>query len=319
VAVAPNLLPVSVTPQKGEDVTTQDLPLNAYPSFRANTVDRITDSVACELGASILEVAKPTMPVEARANRYKLPSGDLWFCSYGLPIKLRFPEGDDLRIQFRHTGAGVTRLGQNLAPVTADQSCIIASATAEVDFRSGFQQVAWRLPRAVLLQKLVALTGRAVTRKLEFDPVLEMTTPQSSALRKILECMLYTIDFAPSRPAKLMLRELESSLIVTLLAAAQHNYRNLLDVATLSAAPWQVYRAESYIEANWNQPITVEAIASVSGTSARSIFRAFKENRGYSPFEFVRKVRLENALRLLQCSDPAPTITEVALAWALRI
>ena len=214
----------------------QHQPLGHYPCFRADTVDRLGESVERELGATIVEMAKSTAPISASANRYSLSSSDLWFCSYGLPIRLRFSETDDLRIQFQRTGVGATQVGQNLIPVTARQTCI-TSAKADVDFGSDYQQVAWRLPRATLKQKLVALTGRPVTRQLEFDQVLDMTTPQSGAVQKILEALLQNIDLALPNSIKLVLPELENALAVSFLCTAQHNYRQWLDCPTPSAAP----------------------------------------------------------------------------------
>lgn len=289
------------------------LPLSAYPCFQAHSIDRLCESVERELGATIVEVAKSTAPIAASANRYALPSSDLWFCSYGLPIRLRFSETDDLRIQFQRTGVGATRVGQNLIPVTAGQTCI-ASAKADVDFGTDYQQVAWRLPRATLKRKLAALTGQPVTHRLDFDHVLDMTTPQSGALRQILNSLLYNIDLIPPNSAKLVLPELENALAVSFLCTAQHNYRDLLDRPAPIAAPWQVYMTESYIEANWNEPLTLENIVAATGASARSIFRAFKKSRGYTPFQFAKQLRLQHAQRLLDCADPVLTVTEVAVA-----
>ena len=56
--------------------------------------------------------------------------------------------------------------------------------------------------------------------------------------------------------------------------------------------PWQVRRAEQFIEANWDQPITIEAVVAATNVSARSLFSAFKAGRGYSPMDFVKRVRL---------------------------
>ena len=47
--------------------------------------------------------------------------------------------------------------------------------------------------------------------------------------------------------------------------------------------PWQVRRAEEYIEANWDDAMTVESIAEAVDASARSIFLSFRQARGYSP------------------------------------
>jgi len=80
------------------------------------------------------------------------------------------------------------------------------------------------------------------------------------------------------------------------------------------AAPWQVRRAEEYIVAHWDQPITVEALATVTGTSARSIFHVFKRSRGYSPMAFVKTVRLQKARQMLTRQSSTVSVTDVAFA-----
>jgi hypothetical protein len=53
-------------------------------------------------------------------------------------------------------------------------------------------------------------------------------------------------------------------------------------------APWQVRVAEEYIEANWDQLLTIEALAIVTGASVRTIFHSFKRSCGYTPMDFVK-------------------------------
>jgi len=61
----------------------------------------------------------------------------------------------------------------------------------------------------------------------------------------------------------------------------------LLHGEPVATAPWQVRRAEQFIEANWDQPTTIEALVAATNVSARSLFSSFKAGRGYSPMNFV--------------------------------
>jgi AraC-like DNA-binding protein len=77
--------------------------------------------------------------------------------------------------------------------------------------------------------------------------------------------------------------------------------------------PWQVRRTEKFIEANWDQPLNMDEIASAVGASKRTIFRAFQEARGYSPKVFAKQVRLQHAREMLESADAATTtVTEIA-------
>lgn len=75
----------------------------------------------------------------------------------------------------------------------------------------------------------------------------------------------------------------------------------------MGTAPRQVRRAEEYIEAHWDQPITVEALAAATGAGAPSIFHFFKASRVYGPMVFVKRVRLRHARRMLMMPDKSVT------------
>lgn len=293
-------------------VIVSNLPLSAYPSFRAETVDHVSGLVQDKLSATIIKVMSKAPVIDARGNRLDLPSSVLWSCSYGVPLRLKFPEGEHVRVQFQRRGVGATRAGKEMIEINEKQSCIYAGG-AEVDFGDDFAQIAWRIPLDALERKLAALTGHSVTRPLEFDPVLNLETPQSRAMLQILETLLGIIDTGPAASTKLLRTELESALLVSLLCAARHNCRDLLDRDGPAATPWQVRRAENFIEVNWDKPITLDDIVSASGASARSVFRAFRQSRNYTPLQFRKNVRLRHAKRLLQDDSSTLSVTEIAL------
>ena len=79
-----------------------------------------------------------------------------------------------------------------------------------------------------------------------------------------------------------------------------------------SVARWQVRKAETYIEANWDQPSTIEALARVTEPSARALFHSFRKARGYSPMDFAKRPGLDRARRMLAVADPLASVTTAA-------
>ena len=293
-------------------VTANDLPLGAFPGFRAETFDALGELVHTKLSAIITKAPKSPRLIDAKGNRLDLPSSTLWACSYGFPLSLKFPEGRHLRVQFKRGGSGATRIGANAIPISETQSCIHAGE-AEVDFGENYTQVAWRVPVEALERKLTALTGHSVGRGLQCDPLLDLTTPPSRTTLRILEALLGTVGAGPSASVRLVQAELESALVVSLLGSARHNYSDLLNRGCPSVAPWQVHRVEGFIEENWDKPISLEDMVSAAGASARSVFRAFRQSRDYTPRQFMKSVRLRHAKRLLESDDSTFSVTEVAL------
>lgn len=287
-------------------------PLGGSEGFRASSLDELVSSLETVLRARCVRLPSPDGPVDALGNRFKLPASELWFCSYGTPLTLAFPESDYQRVQFRHAGAGATTVGGERVAVTDAQACL-STGGGVIEFGEGFQQFAWRIERDVLVRRLSALAGQPIVRPLEFGLTLDLATPRARALCQLLACLVGAIDGGGPHLA-LVLAELEQALIVSLLCTAQHNCRDLLEPVPRSAAPWQVRRVEEYIEANWHEPLDIERLVEVSGASARTIFRAFRQCRGYSPMEFAKRRRLEHAREMLRDGGAAATVTEIAFA-----
>lgn len=218
-----------------------------------------------------------------------------------------------MRLQIPYAGSGTTQAGGRVTRVTQKQACI-SSSGAKLTFEPGFQQLLWRVRRDALTSKLSAMTGRPVTRRLEFHPGLSLTSPRSAEILRMLNCVLQCIAGSRSENDRFLLPELEQSLIVSLLTGSDHNYRHFLVAEAAKAAPWQVRRVEEYIAANLDRPFDIRNAVSLTGSSARTIYRAFRKHRDYSPMEFSKLLRLQKAWETLHKPGAAETVTDVALS-----
>jgi AraC-like DNA-binding protein len=298
---------------KGRLVLSQLAPLDGHPAFRASRFDALREAVATQLAAKFVELPSQPAVLDARANRFNLPSSSLWFCAYGVPVAIQFPESDHIRVQFHHNGIGATWIGDTLAPVTSSQGCITASA-AEFDFSGDFQQVVWRISKDVLRKKLASLTEAPLSGDLVFNHKLDLDQPHGQLLTKLLGCTIHAAESVPSEPGAIVFAELEQAMLSTFLAASEHRYRDHLEGRVSAAAPWQVRRAEAYIAAHWDKPLEIDTVAEMTGASVRSIFRAFKQSRGYTPFEFAKRMRLSHARRMLEEAESGGSVTSVCFA-----
>jgi AraC-like DNA-binding protein len=298
---------------KGRLVLAQMTPLDSHPAFRVSRFDALEEAVATQLFAKFVQLPSQPAVLDARANRFNLPNSSLWFCAYGVPTAIQFPEPDHIRVQFHHAGIGATWIGETLAPVTSSQGCITTTA-AEFDFDPDFQQVVWRISKDCLRKKLAGLTETALSGELAFDPKLDLDQPQGQLLTKLLACTIHAAETVGVEPDGIVLAELEQAMFSTFLAASEHRYRDHLEGRVAVAAPWQVRRAEAYIAAHWDKPLEIETVAAVTGASVRSIFRAFKQSRGYTPFEFAKRIRLNHARRMLEEAESGGSVTSVCFA-----
>jgi AraC-like DNA-binding protein len=289
-------------------------PLASFPAIRSSSIEEVREAVVRCYGARRFDVAHNVESFDVSANHWQSQNIGLSYCSYGAPVQLEFPEANFFRQQICLRSGSALRIGQIERPVTNDETCIVPPETAiQVAFAADFEQLVLRIEANSLMNKLAALIGRTPSRKLVFDQARNNAAAVGK-LRRMLTFFAGELDSMNSETDSLAVAELEQALIVAFICNNPHNYSAFLHDRTRPAASWQVRRAEEYIEAHWNQPITIEELARITSTSARSLFHQFRRSRGQSPMGFVKEVRLGRARLMFQRLDLHHSVTEIALA-----
>jgi AraC-like DNA-binding protein len=183
-----------------------------------------------------------------------------------------------------------------------------------LEYSSDFQHLILRIKPERLVRTLSRLIGRPVDPPLKMEAGTGPLPAVGAAQRRLLEYVVRELDRDDGPLPELVLAELEQALVVSYLTCNRHNYSHLLEGSTKAVAPWQVRRAEEYVEQHWDQPVTVEALALVGKASVRSLFDSFRKSRGISPMAFVRQVRLRHANEMLRNAGPETSVTSVAFA-----
>ena len=75
----------------------------------------------------------------------------------------------------------------------------------------------------------------------------------------------------------------------------------------------QIGQAQRYLRLHLTEQLTLDRLAREAGSSAYHFARLFNAYVGETPFEFLRRLRLVSALRMLQ-EDAKASITEIALS-----
>ena len=113
-----------------------------------------------------------------------------------------------------------------------------------------------------LVRKLGAMVGTVPNMPIRFQLDSDFSHPVVQGLRKVIWFLAEQISSKPDNMPVVAVAEMEQFLMICFLTGNRHNYSHLLNGRIWSLAPWQVRRAEEYTEANWDEPITVEALAS---------------------------------------------------------
>lgn len=70
---------------------------------------------------------------------------------------------------------------------------------------------------------------------------------------------------------------------------------------------------QRHVDQHWDQPLTVGDLAQVAGVNVRTLFKHFRHACGFTPQEYIKRVRLNQARTLLRTAGRATTVLGVAL------
>ena len=288
-------------------------PLDRFPLVHTQNPD--------EMCAALSRVyAKPRLSLEGRRpegdatlNYCQMKDIGLGYSKYEIGARLAYRESNFALQTFPVRGQGEAIVNDLAIEAGPGRGITVSAETSySVKYNAGYEHLILVLDTGALTDKLIALTGKSASQPLRFHATGGQARPAAKSLRDHFLFLVETMNTTAEPLAKWVLAEFEQTLMVMFLHANRHNYSHLLEEAPADSAPWQVRRAEAYIEANWQRAITLEDLAEVSGIGALALFRSFRKSRGYSPAEFLDRVRLDHARGLLRRSDTATVATVAA-------
>lgn len=292
--------------------------LRRYSIIDTCEVDSMYAVLSQTYGARSLRVPGGNDGFRAKAQHVQFGNAGVSYCYYGAHTEVDFPGIEDVRLQISLNGSGETVFGKTSLGVSDETSCIIPpGADITTKFGIDFTQVVLRIDRSALEQKLAALLGIRPGKGIEFETAVEWSDGHMARLRRLVLFFVGEIAREPDL-SSLFLGQFEQNLVTAFLCSTRHNFRHLLDQPSPDIAPWQVRRAEAYIEANWDRPLTIEELSTQIETSARSIFETFKNTRGYSPMAFLKSVRLRHARTMLEKPNANTTVSGVSLSCGFQ-
>ena len=278
-----------------------------------------TDNVGMFIAALEKLYVKPTLylppgatSVDFALNVCQLPRLELGYVRYGSETCLDFPDSEGFSLKIPLTEKGELRVGSNAVGFNHQSSALVSHGMAHrLIFGADYEHILVKFFRHTLTETLTTMIDAPVQRPIEFSVSPDATLPAAQHLRGFVTCLVQQLSTQPEPFPGIVLNELEQSLLIWTLLGHRNNYSERLYRTPAPAAPWQVRRAEEFIEAHWNESITIERLTAAANSSARSLFRTFKQSRGMSPMAFAKQVRLQNARKMLHRTDA--TITEIAL------
>jgi AraC-like DNA-binding protein len=286
--------------------------LQRFPAFRTSDTEVLRRMGQTVFGVTKIELQKPDW-LDVRANFVQLQDIALAFASINSDINLNFPESDFIRLQIAQRGLATTTAGGQTTEVHERQACVTSAGLPSEMICGGVnERLTLRVKGTALDRMLVSLLGFKPKGRLEFTPAVNLDHPYVQSLLQMVLFLARQLDSTSSELPPLVLREFEQTIAASVLYATRHTFSHLLEQKVPNTSPREIRRAEEYITANWTKPIRIEDLVAVTDISARSLFKSFKNNRGYSPMAFAKMVRLKRAKEMLTSANPDTSVTAVA-------
>ncbi|RDI57095.1 helix-turn-helix domain-containing protein [Microvirga subterranea] len=228
-------------------------------------------------------------------------------------------EASDDRIGFTIATRGSSELvlrGKKF-PVAGSNGVTFTSGPARtLVFGDGYEGEGIMMNRYRIADYCAKLLGRDIEGHVDFDTQFNLDSVSGQSWLRLYHYASaeLTDPMSLARRLPAARQQLEQMVITGFLLSHRSNYSDALLRPQSSAAPHYVKRAETYIEARFNEPLSLADIAAQSGVSARSLQNGFQNFRHMTPMAFLRKVRLQHVHQALLKADPAlATVTDLAI------
>jgi AraC-like DNA-binding protein len=173
-------------------------------------------------------------------------------------------------------------------------------ADASVEFGTSARSVNILFPRNCLAGLVEERSRTALS------PLLFGRNHSLIGLISLLEMEL----FRPGLAADMVAEQAMRSIALILSGVDPNGF--LVESDRITISPARLRRVIDYVEANLDQPLTLDVLAAVSGLSPFHFSRVFRKATGMSPYRYVSERRFLKAQRLLMADDIQ--INEIAAA-----
>lgn len=290
-----------------DTATTPPLPLQRYRLFESHDVDEARESVARVFCPHGLIMLRPRTELDACHHSARLHRDvSLNYVQYGPGVQIDpgYLQGFFL-LQIPLRGGAEIRCGAQHVDATPSLASL-PSPTEPLSMRwaDDSPHLIVRLARSALLSRLESLLQAPVKQHLVFDLGVPLDNPALAPLVHFIDYLRLTLDAGNAlQPGDPLAEHAEAYLMSSLLMSAGHNHsRALAGDTRRSLLPRAVRRAQEYMAAHAEQPLSLADVCREAGCSARALQMAFREHAGRGPMEFLREIRLDKVRAELRVS-----------------
>jgi len=271
------------------------------------------DRLKSSYGVTKFDVLAKKQSFETRVSHLQIGDVGLYCCDYTDEVLLGFGEVPFLRQIFNINGSATYSGGAEGHIAEGAYSGVLQSnVPLKFNLGSNYRHFVLRIEQPALQRHLNALLGRDIAGQLAFHDA----QTDHAAMRRLQRMVFqFASDFDVQGDvwSPLAAAEMTRGLMMNFLLCHKHDHSDALFRRPAQSDRSMTRKVEEYIESNWDKPLDIEQLSAVAQVSMRTLFRQFKKDRGHSPAEFVRRVRLDRARNLLETGVQGTSVTQVAL------
>lgn len=271
-------------------------PLDSFPFVRSRDVEEVSAALAAVYARPVLTPTHGVEGFNATINVCNLNEVGVAYGSFGVAVRFDFPASGFFSQVFPLRGSGKMVCGSASAAVSPGCSALVPADCPHIaNYSADYEHLILRISAKALTEKLTALTGATIDAPLQMAPLQNARHPAARMLQQCVPLFVDMLSDASHPHSDWSVAQTEQLLLTLFLCGHQHNYSHLVQRKAPGAGLQQVRRAEEYIEANAQRAVTLEELAEVTGASAFSLFSGFRTHRGYSPLQFLARVRAQRS------------------------
>jgi AraC-like DNA-binding protein len=298
------------------------LPIRPGEGIETADVDEIVEVVTRTIAPHRISVTDRGRNFKARQTLLRIGDLGLMQIGYNTSVAVRANDcGPSFLVKMPVSGGARIRAGNATVETGPDRGAVFGPDTPlAFDYSADCAHLVLRLDSARLERQCAALLGEAgLQRALSFDLGIALDRPAGQNWLRLMRYMLDELNAGPGSmlaSTPLALASLDQMVMTTLLSMQPNSYSALLLCPASPALPFYVKRAEAYIEAHLDEPVSILKLAAAAGVSARSLQTGFQQFRGTTPMAHLRALRLKRAHDELLAADPRrASVTDIAMRW----
>jgi AraC-like DNA-binding protein len=292
-----------------------DLPLSRFTALATDNALRAREHLSRLFRPHRIVLGERHGDIDFQHNRADLGVMSINSLRYGCEVTVQAPTpSDSYLVKITLRGSSEVSQGCDTYRTEASTVCVLNPTRNLVDHMSAdFDMLIVQLDGPAARLALAETFGITVYQPLEFMPTTHRLDGAIGGFTRLVRAICDDLDAGSSSFTRAQIRTpLARTLMSLVLTDLPHSYSARLPAGDAPLAPRYIRAVEDYIDAHLADPIGLDDLLAVSGSSARTLQTSFLRYRGTTPMRFLRDRRLDHA-RTEILRRPGVRVTDIAI------